>query len=91
MKEELEILAKILPCDDDNIKLCADYLLKGGIVGMPTETVYGLAANAFDTEAVKKIFEYKGRPLSDPLIVHISSISMAKELIDDRLKNYLFR
>ena len=59
MKEELEILAKILPCDDDNIKLCADYLLKGGIVGMPTETVYGLAANALNPIAVAKIFEAK--------------------------------
>lgn len=49
---------------------------------MPTETVYGLAANAFDIKAVRKIFEYKGRPLTDPLIVHVTSIEMAKELVN---------
>jgi L-threonylcarbamoyladenylate synthase len=73
--------AKIYESSDLNIKLCAEYLLKGGIVGMPTETVYGLAANAYDVEAVKKIFEYKGRPLTDPLIVHVTGVEMAKELI----------
>jgi L-threonylcarbamoyladenylate synthase len=73
--------AKIFENSDTNIQTCADYILGGGIVGMPTETVYGLAANALNPEAVKKIFEYKGRPLSDPLIVHVSSIDMAKKLI----------
>ena len=70
----------ILPPTSDNIKECADFLLKDGIVGMPTETVYGLAANAFSVPACLKIFEYKGRPLTDPLIVHVSSIEMALSL-----------
>ncbi|MDR1890806.1 MAG: threonylcarbamoyl-AMP synthase [Puniceicoccales bacterium] len=47
----------------------------GGVVVLPTETVYGLAANALDAEAVKKIFAIKGRPLNDPLILHVLDIS----------------
>ena len=73
-------LAEILPSTDLNIRLCSDYLLKGNIVGMPTETVYGLAANAFDLKACEKIFEYKNRPFNDPLIVHVCSIEMAHSI-----------
>ena len=47
----------------------------GGVVVMPTETVYGLAANALDAEAVKKIYEAKGRQSDNPLIVHIANLS----------------
>lgn len=50
------------------------YLEQGDVVAVPTETVYGLAANAFDEVAVGKIFQIKGRPLFNPLIVHIKSI-----------------
>ncbi len=74
--------ALILPATDENIETCAERIRNGEIIGMPTETVYGLAANAFNIEAVKKIFEYKGRPLSDPLIVHVTSFEMARKLID---------
>ena len=49
---------------------------------MPTETVYGLAANALDEDACKLIFSTKGRPLTDPLIVHVHSFDQALELID---------
>lgn len=52
----------------------------GGVVAFPTETVYGLGANALDASAVAKIFELKGRPHTSPLIVHIASIEMAKKL-----------
>ena len=76
-----KVLSRLYEPTDDNIRECAEYIKKGGIVGMPTETVYGLAANAFDVEACFKIFEYKGRPLTDPLIVHVSSIEMAKKII----------
>ena len=72
--------AIILPSTLENIEECASYILSNGIVGMPTETVYGLAANAYSLEACLKIFEYKGRPLTDPLIVHVSSIEMALSL-----------
>ncbi len=85
------IKAKILEPSDDNIRICADYLRSGGIVGMPTETVYGLAANSYNISAVRKVFEYKGRPLSDPLIVHITNIPMAKELVNfDEKSLYIF-
>ena len=75
------VLSRLYEPTLENIKECAEFIKKGGIVGMPTETVYGLAANAFDVDACFKIFEYKGRPLTDPLIVHVSSIEMAKEII----------
>jgi L-threonylcarbamoyladenylate synthase len=46
-----------------------------GLVGFPTETVYGLAANAFNPLACEMIFKVKGRPLTDPLIVHVNNIN----------------
>lgn len=54
---------------------------RGGLVAFPTETVYGLGANALDANAVKKIFEAKGRPPDNPLIVHVSSVEEAKALV----------
>lgn len=59
----------------------AAILKKGGIVGIPTETVYGLAANALDGAAVAKIFEAKGRPQDNPLIVHIAELSELDDLV----------
>lgn len=56
-----------------NIQLCAAEIKSGGVVAFPTETVYGLGANALDETAVKKIYEAKGRPGDNPLIVHISA------------------
>ena len=55
---------------------------EGGLVAFPTETVYGLGANALDADAVKKIYETKGRPSDNPLILHVSSIEMAEKLVD---------
>src|SRR5262249_45826246 len=52
----------------------------GGVVAFPTETVYGLGANALDQSAVAKIFAIKGRPSTSPLIVHVASEEMAKEI-----------
>lgn len=59
--------------NDDFAPLCeaAEIIKNGGLVGMPTETVYGLGANGLDGEACKKIFEAKGRPGDNPLIIHI--------------------
>lgn len=60
--------------------------LKGGeAIGIPTETVYGLAANALDASAVSKIFAAKNRPQDNPLIVHVSSIEMLKSILPDRV------
>jgi L-threonylcarbamoyladenylate synthase len=53
----------------------------GELVAFPTETVYGLGANALDPAAIEKIYAAKGRPPSSPLIVHVSSIEMARELV----------
>ena len=56
-------------------------LIKNGeLVVFPTETVYGLGANAYDGEAVRKIFEAKGRPQDNPLIVHIASVRDAEKV-----------
>jgi L-threonylcarbamoyladenylate synthase len=58
----------------------AEILVNGGLVAFPTETVYGLGANAMDPEAVAKIYEAKGRPSDNPLIVHIARASNIGEL-----------
>lgn len=63
----------ILASDDRAIEQAAQALRDGQLVGMPTETVYGLAANATDDVAVAKIFAAKGRPADHPLIVHVAS------------------
>lgn len=65
---------KFLP-DSEGINRAAALLKAGEVVAIPTETVYGLAANALDPTAVEKIFAAKGRPSDNPLIVHISDIS----------------
>ena len=62
---------KILPVNEASLKLSRDIIERGGAVAFPTETVYGLGANAFDDEAVKNIFAIKGRPADNPLIVHV--------------------
>ncbi len=58
-------------------------LKQGEVVAVPTETVYGLAANAFDVNAVKKIFEAKGRPQDNPLILHIGNFNMLHDITDN--------
>ncbi len=66
-----------------SISEAADRIREGGIVAFPTETVYGLGANALDATAVQKIYELKGRPETSPLIVHVSSIDMARQIAAD--------
>ena len=56
---------------DKQIGPAADILRRGGLLGIPTETVYGLGANGLDSEAVGRIFAAKGRPQDNPLILHI--------------------
>lgn len=67
----------------DAIDISAEILKAGGIIGMPTETVYGLAGNALSEETVDKIFLAKGRPSDNPLIVHISNMESWKELVGE--------
>ena len=61
-----------------NIKKGKYFLDKHNCIGMPTETVYGLAANAYSSKAVLKIFKLKKRPKNNPLIVHYDSLEMLK-------------
>jgi len=61
--------------DQSNIKKAKKYLDKNNCIGIPTETVYGLAGNAYSDKAVKKIFSLKKRPRNNPLIVHYHSLS----------------
>ncbi len=63
------------------IEYAASLLRAGRLVAFPTETVYGLGANALDPEAVAQIYKVKGRPPTSPLIVHVASIEMAKSLV----------
>ena len=60
------------------VQRAVELLRAGELVALPTETVYGLAANALDARAVAKIFEVKGRPAHNPVIVHVASLSMAR-------------
>ena len=86
----MEYNTEILPARQQGIDLAAKLLCQGEVVGLPTETVYGLAANALDGEAVKKIFVAKGRPQDNPLIVHIGDLSMlemaAGEVSEEAMK-----
>src|ERR1039458_3298349 len=63
------------------VRSAAELLRAGEVIALPTETVYGLAANALDAKAVLKIFEIKGRPANNPIIVHIASVEMAKRCV----------
>ncbi|HVU28128.1 MAG TPA: L-threonylcarbamoyladenylate synthase [Verrucomicrobiae bacterium] len=63
------------------VKRAAELLRAGEVVALPTETVYGLAANAFDENAVAQIFEIKGRPANNPIIVHAAGIEMAERCV----------
>lgn len=64
-----------------SIEIASKFLKKGQLVGIPTETVYGLAANALDTTAVAGIFEAKNRPVFDPLIIHAFSVIKALDYV----------
>jgi L-threonylcarbamoyladenylate synthase len=71
---------RVLPFGDESIGEAARLILAGETVAVATETVYGLAADATNAEAVARIYEAKGRPSFNPLIVHVSSIEEARQL-----------
>lgn len=73
--------ANIREASPPAIRAAASLLLKGELVAFPTETVYGLGANALDPAAVGRIFEAKGRPADNPLIVHVASPQAAQDLV----------
>lgn len=73
----------MLSTSEDDIQTAAELLKRSKVVAIPTETVYGLAANAYDEQAVRKIFAAKGRPCDNPLIVHISDFDMVKDIVSE--------
>lgn len=77
------MITKKLATDENGIKTACEILKNGGIVAIPTETVYGLAASAYDDNAIKAVFSAKGRPQDNPLIVHISDMEMLNEIACD--------
>src|SRR5258708_36717372 len=82
LSPEIMIQAKIYPPTPTNLRHLAAVLRRGGLVAMPTETVYGLAANALDAQACRAIFQAKRRPANDPLIVHVLDLAHAEQLAE---------
>lgn len=93
MKETITLHLDPNHFDSNKLKQAAQFIRENKTVIFPTETVYGLGANALSDEAVSKIFEAKGRPQDNPLIVHVSSIEMLESLIlnplDDKSKKLI--
>lgn len=81
IRERPEIIAvnPVLP-EPEVIARAAEVIRGGGLVGMPTETVYGLAANALDSAAIARIYAAKGRPSHNPLIAHVADAKSAQQL-----------
>jgi L-threonylcarbamoyladenylate synthase len=83
------------PVELEKLRKAAEIIKNGGLVIFPTETVYGLGANAFEQTAVKKIYEAKGRPSDNPLIVHVANpediykYAEVPEIADKIIKNFL--
>src|SRR5919204_5999379 len=71
---------RVLAPDAAGVAAAAAILRRGGLVAFPTETVYGLGANALDARAVRAIFEAKHRPADDPLIVHLGEASLVADV-----------
>jgi L-threonylcarbamoyladenylate synthase len=69
----------LLATDKNALATASACLLAGDLVALPTETVYGLAANALDPQAIRKIYLAKGRPQDNPLIVHIPDASLVEK------------
>src|SRR5437868_15543117 len=74
-------MSDIVRTSPENSALAAERFRAGGLVAFPTETVYGLGANAFDERAVARVFEVKGRPRFDPLIIHVPDLTAAQQLV----------
>ncbi len=76
-------MRNLLPATEENIRRAAAIVKGGGVVAFPTETVYGLGADALNPKAVARIFEIKGRPRFDPLIVHVAALEDVERLAKD--------
>ena len=73
---------KVVPVTNDSLAEAKNIIFDGGVVAIPTETVYGLGGNAFDDHAVKRIFEIKGRPNDNPLIAHVHKDYDLSKIVD---------
>lgn len=73
-------MSRIVPANADTIQEAAEIVRRGGVVAFPTETVYGLGANALDADAVGRIYAAKGRPASNPVIVHIADTAQLRHV-----------
>jgi L-threonylcarbamoyladenylate synthase len=84
----MRAMTRIVTANDEAVKEAAGIIKSGGLVGMPTETVYGLAGNALDGTAIAKIFEAKGRPQFNPLIIHCADAEEAAKYVvmDERAR-----
>jgi len=82
---------EVLPASPEAIERAAALIRNGDLVAFPTETVYGLGADALNARAVRRIFEAKGRPGDNPLIVHVSGLGQAQRLIRGALPEQAFR
>jgi L-threonylcarbamoyladenylate synthase len=72
----------IFSCTPETINSAVEIIKKGGVVAFPTETVYGLGADAYNPKALAKVFEIKNRPYFDPLIIHIADIQTLEDVAD---------
>ena len=87
---KLGLKTQILPASEAAIAAAADCLADGGLVGFPTETVYGLGADATDAQAIARLYQAKGRPAFNPLIAHVTDIAAARRIARfDRLAEAL--
>ena len=76
------IYPNIFKVNNKNLSKAVDYLKKKQLIGVPTETVYGLAGNAYSTKAVKKIYLLKNRPLKNPLIIHYFNLDQLRKDVE---------
>lgn len=78
----MNLVTEALPSDTPGLSRAVELLRAGGLVAFPTETVYGLGADAGNGRAVARIFEAKGRPRFNPLIIHVASVDAAREMVE---------
>lgn len=85
----MKMKTKIFNTEKENLIKASEIIKNGGLVAIPTETVYGLAADGLNSKAIKKIFDAKNRPMDNPLILHISRIDEIYRLVKEVEKKHL--
>ena len=77
---DIRLKTQILPAGETAVAAAARVLAEGGLVAFPTETVYGLGADATNPAAVARLYQAKGRPAFNPLIAHVGDIAAARQI-----------